>query len=75
MLVAINGTVVLHSHHIDGTAILNTKNFFGNISPQDEPFKLPDVVLCPSAGDGCDADHGSDCLPMDWYISSLGVSL
>ncbi|CAN0238192.1 unnamed protein product, partial [Ectocarpus sp. 4 AP-2014] len=40
---------------------------------QEEPFPLPDVVLCPSAGDGCDADDGMDCLPMNWYISTVEV--
>ncbi|CAN0154115.1 unnamed protein product, partial [Pylaiella littoralis] len=40
----------------------------------EEPFKLPDVVFCPSAGDGCCVKDGSDCLPMEWFISALEVS-
>lgn len=43
-------------------------------SNQEEPFNLPDVVICPSAGDGCNGSDGSDCLPMDWFLSAVEVS-
>lgn len=38
---------------------------------QNEAFGFPDVVVCPSAGDGCDDSNSTLCLPMDWYISTL----
>lgn len=46
--------------------------FVANLG-QEEPFALPDVVFCPSSGDGCDADDGMDCLPMDWRLSAIEV--
>jgi len=54
--------------------VLSRPAVFHSHNQQDEPFKLPDVVLCPSAGDGCNGrDGGSDCLPMNWYLSSVEV--
>ena len=42
---------------------------------QEEPFALPDVVFCPSAGDGCNDKDGQECSrELKWFMSSLKVS-
>ncbi|CAM9662370.1 unnamed protein product, partial [Ectocarpus sp. 4 AP-2014] len=58
--------------YLSVNAVEMRKNPPVQILRKEEPFTLPDVVFCPSAGDGCNASDGRECSDdMIWFLSSV----
>eukprot|EP00752_Nemacystus_decipiens_P005340 g4844.t1 len=70
MWIFLLASFVAYVVYIGLNAVEMRKNPPVQILRKNEPFKLPDVVVCVSAGDGCNGNNGSACLPMNWSLSS-----